>query len=715
MWANWVDPSTAIAISTPLPLQWLIRLTGMARSWGDSRIVNQHEGFAAAISQQLQSQGSHVRVSAAPGVCSRQDAAARGCTRIPSAAAAVGGGRQFAQVQQQQQRRHAESSNHVLMGRSHEMDISLPLYSESMVRSCRSSLDALEFEFNEKLPEKNDDCIFSPATTSHYDSSSHVCQPRYYSRFLCMKSPLHSAPALETVALQDSRSSSFRSQSSSIAWETSGDMKISEAEDNSSSSSSSPEQDSTAWSVRRDSRSSNGCKQEEPVHRRAPTEEEPNSYSKSSNAEISWTSTLSTTLLRSWKALFGTKKKKSSSSKRRSREHTEETTTCSAPMQKITAAAPLSAACKSSERLRGKKTHPSTIPYVGEEAPQFFAAAATPGGSGTAAEKERTLRLLMRESSLHSHIHNSPSAVLLPAKDSSSNTSEAQKQQPNLMQSLSTMPATTSASPGGGRRRRRLLLQQEEEEEEDCATPKLQSSSRERWKKYVKKILMSPHTDPQQQQQQLQLQQQQQNKIDNRIRVTTTTTVASSLGAVTPVATPAANTPLGTPSRKALPKMQGSSSSESSTKPTLPTLKLQGSSSSSSSSSSSDFSGTKPALPTLKLLQGSSSESSSTTKLAAATSKIARIVASTVMTPRSKAKFNPRNPSCSNGGVVIASPAAINHNNNNNNNNNSSSSTTLSEQHNAVQGAIAHCKQSHSREEEHSNFLHSKTRVVNKT
>ncbi len=692
----------------------------MARRWGDSRIVNQHEGFAAAISQQLQSQGSHVRVSAAPGVCSRQDVAARGCTRIPPAAAAVGGGRQFAQVQQEQ-RRHAESSNHVLMGRSHEMDISLPLYWESMVRSCRSSLDALEFEFNEKLPEKNDDCIFSPATTSHYDSSSHVCQPRYYSKFLCMKSPLHSAPALETVALQDSRSSSFRSQSSSIAWETSGDMKISEAGDNSSSSSSSPEQDSTAWSVRRDSRSSNGCKQEEPVHRSASTEEEPNSYSKSSNTEISWTSTLSTTLLRSWKALFGTKKKKkkkSSSSKRRSREHleehTEETTTCSAPMQKITAAAPLSAACKSSERLRGKKTHPSTIPYVGEEAPQFFAAAAaTPGASGTAAEKERTLRLLMRESSLHSHIHNSPSAVLLPAKGSSSNTSEAQKQQPNLIQSLSTMPATTSASPGGGRRRRRLLLQEEEEEEEeeeDCATPKLQSSSRERWKNYVKKILMSPHTDPQQQQQQQQLQQQQQNKIDNRIRVTTTTTVASSLGAATPVATPAANTPLGTPSRKALPKVQGSSSSESSTKPTLPTLKLQGS----SSSSSSEFSGTKPALPTLKLQQGSSSESSSTTKLAAATSKIARIVASTVMTPRSKAKLNPRNPSCSNGGVVVASPAAINHNNNNNNSS-SSSSMTLSEQHNAVQGAIAHCKQSHSREEEHSNFLHSKTRVVNKT
>ncbi|CAM6014385.1 unnamed protein product [Sphagnum balticum] len=708
----------------------------MARSWGDSRIVNQHEGFAAAISQQLQSQGSHVRVSAAPGVCSRQDAAARGCTRMPSAASAVGGGRQFAQVQQQQQqqlqRRHAESSNHVLMGRSHEMDISLPLYWESMVRSCRSSLDALEFEFNENLPEKNDDCIFSPATTSHYDSSSHVCQPRYYSKFLCMKSPLHSAPALETVALQNSRSSSFRSQSSSIAWETSGDMKISEAGDNSSSSSSSPEQDSTAWSVRRDSGSSNGCKQEEPVHRSASTEEEPNSYSKSSNPEISWTSTLSTTLLRSWKALFGTKKKKkSSSSKRRSREHTEETTTCSAPMQKITVAAPLSAACKSSERLRGKKSHPSTIPYVGEEAPQLFAApaAATPGASGTAAEKERTLRLLMRESSLHSHIHNSPSAVLLPAKGSSSNTSQAQKQQPNLMQSLSTMPATTSASPGGGRRRRRLQLQEEEEEEEeDCATPKLQSSSRERWKKYVKKILMSPHTDPQQQQQQLQLQQQQQNKIDNRIRVTTTTTVASSLGAATPVATPPANTPLGTPSRKALPKLQGSSSSESSTKSTLPTLKLQGSSSSesstkptlptlklqgsssASSSSSSEFSSTKPALPTLKLLQGSSSESSSTTKLAAATSKIARIVASTVMTPRSKAKFNLRNPSCSNGGVVVASPAAINHNNNN-----SSSSMTLSEQHNAVQGAIAHCKQSHSREEEHSNFLHSKTRVVNKT
>jgi hypothetical protein len=325
---------------------------------------------------------------------------------------------------------------------------------------------------------------------------------------------------------------------------------------------------------------------------------------------------------------------------------------------------------------------------VGEEAPQLFAAAAdTPGASGTAAEKERTLRLLMRESSLHSHIHNSPSAVLLPAKGSSSNTIEAQKQQPNLMQSLSTMPATTSASPGGGRRRRRLLLQEEEEEEEDCATPKLQSSSRERWKKYVKKILMSPHTDPQQQQQQLQLQlqqqQQQQNKIDNRIRVTTTTTVASSLGAATPVATPAANTPLGTPSRKTLPKLQVSSSSE--------------------------FSSTKPALPTLKLLQGSSSESSSTTKLAAATSKIARIVASTVMTPRSKAKFNQRNPSCSNGGVVVASPAAINHNNN------SSSSMTLSEQHNAVQGAIAHCKQSHSREEEHSNFLHSKIRVVNKT
>jgi len=692
----------------------------MARSWGDSRIVNQHEGFAAAISQQLQSQGSHVRVSAAPGVCSRQDAAARGCTRIPSAAAAVGGGRQFGQVQQQQQqqRRHAESSNHVLMGRGHEMDISLPLYWESMVRSCRSSLDALEFEFNEKLPEKNDDCIFSPTTTSHYDSSSHVCQPRYFSKFLCMKSPLlHSAPALETVALQDSRSSSFRSQSSSIAWETSGDMKISEAGDDSSSSSSSPEQDSTAWSVRRDSRSSNGCKQEEPVHRSASTEEEPNSYSKSSNAEISWTSTLSTTLLRSWKALFGTKKKKkkSSSSKRRSREHTEEhteeTTTCSAPIQKITAAAPLSAACKSSERLRGKQNHPSTIPYMGEEAPQLFAAAAaaTPGASGTAAEKERTLRLLMRESSLHSHIHNSPSAVLLPAKGSSSNPIEAQKQQPNLMQSLSTMPATTSASPGGGRRRRRLLLQEEEEEEEDCATPKLQSSSRERWKNYVKKILMSPHTDPQQQQQQLQLQQQQQqNKIDNRIRVTTTTTVASSLGAATPVATPAANTPLGTPSRKALPKLQVSSSSESSTKPTLPTLKLQGSSSS-SSSSSAEFSSTKPALPTLKLLQGSSSESSSTTKLAAATSKIARIVASTVMTPRSKAKFNQRNPSCSNGGVVVASPAAINHNNNN------SSSMTLSEQHNAVQGAIAHCKQSHSREEEHSNFLHSKTRVVNKT
>ncbi|CAM6069311.1 unnamed protein product [Sphagnum tenellum] len=699
----------------------------MARSWGDSRIVNQHEGFAAAISQQLQSQGSHVRVSAAPGVCSRQDAAARGCTRIPSAAAAVGGGRKFAQVQEQQ-RRHAESSNHVLMGRGHEMDISLPLYWESMVRSCRSSLDALEFEFNEKLPEKNDDCIFSPTTTSHYDSSSHVCQPRYFSKFLCMKSPLHSAPALETVALQDSRSSSFRSQSSSIAWETSGDMKISEAGDDSSSSSSSPEQDSTAWSVRRDSRSSNGCKQEEPLHRSASTEEEPNSYSKSSNAEISWTSTLSTTLLRSWNALFGTKKKKkkSSSSKRRSREHTEEhteeTTTCSAPMQKITAAAPLSAACKSSERLRGKQNHPSTIPYVGEEAPQLFAAdAATPGASGTAAEKERTLRLLMRESSLHSHIHNSPSAVLLPAKGSSSNPIEAQKQQPNLMQSLSTMPATTSASPGGGKRRRRLLLQ-EEEEEEDCATPKLQSSSRERWKKYVKKILMSPHTDPQQQQQQLQ-QQQQQNKIDNRIRVTTTTTVASSLGAATPVATPAANTPLGTPSRKSLPKLQVSSSSESSTKPTLPTLKLQVSSSSesstkptlptlklqgSSSSSSSEFSSTKPALPTLKLLQGSSSESSSTTKLAAATSKIARIVASTVMTPRSKAKFNQRNPSCSNGGVVVASPAAINHNN-------SSSSMTLSEQHNAVQGAIAHCKQSHSREEEHSNFLHSKTRVVNKT
>ncbi|KAH9548973.1 hypothetical protein CY35_11G116000 [Sphagnum magellanicum] len=688
----------------------------MARSWGDSRIVNQHEGFAAAISQQLQSQGSHVRVSAAPGVCSRQDAAARGCTTIASAAAAVGGGRQFAQVQQQQQRRHAESSNHVLMGRSREMDISLPLYWESMVRSCRSSLDALEFEFNEKLPEKNDDCIFSPATTSHYDSSSHVCQPRYFSKFLCMKSPLHSAPALETVALQDSRSSSFRSQSSSIAWETSGDMKISEAGDNSSSSSSSPEQDSTPWSVRRDSRSSNGCKQEEPVHRRASTEEEPNSYSKSSNAEISWTSTLSTTLLRSWKALFGTKKKnqKSSSSKRRSREHTEEhteeTTTCSAPMQKITAAVPLSAACKSSERLRGKKTHASTIPYVGEEAPQLFAATATPGASGTAAEKERTLRLLMRESSLHSHIHNSPGAVLLPAKGSSSNTSEAQKQQPNLIQSLSAMPATTFESPGGGRRRRRLQLQEEEEEEEeDCATPKLQSSSRERWKKYVKKILMSPHTDPQQQQQQLQLQQQQQqqqqqNKIDNRIRVTTTT-VASSLGAATPVATPAANTPLGTPSRKALPKVQGSSSSsESSTKPTLPTLKLQG------SSSSSEFSSAKPALPTLKLLQGSSSESSSTTKLAAATSKIARIVASTVMTPRSKAKFNPRNPSCSNGGVVVASPAAINHNNNT-----TTTSMTLSEQHNAVQGAIAHCKQSHSREEEHSNFLHSKTRVVNKT
>jgi hypothetical protein len=347
---------------------------------------------------------------------------------------------------------------------------------------------------------------------------------------------------------------------------------------------------------------------------------------------------------------------------------------------------------------------------MGEEAPQLFAAAAaaTPGASGTAAEKERTLRLLMRESSLHSHIHNSPSAVLLPAKGSSSNPIEAQKQQPNLMQSLSTMPATTSASPGGGRRRRRLLLQEEEEEEEDCATPKLQSSSRERWKNYVKKILMSPHTDPQQQQQQLQLQQQQQqNKIDNRIRVTTTTTVASSLGAATPVATPAANTPLGTPSRKALPKLQVSSSSESSTKPTLPTLKLQGSSS--SSSSSAEFSSTKPALPTLKLLQGSSSESSSTTKLAAATSKIARIVASTVMTPRSKAKFNQRNPSCSNGGVVVASPAAINHNNNN------SSSMTLSEQHNAVQGAIAHCKQSHSREEEHSNFLHSKTRVVNKT
>ncbi len=190
---------------------------------------------------------------------------------------------------------------------------------------------------------------------------SHLCQPRY-SKF-CLKSSAsssssssssspHDAHAVET-ALKDSRSSSFRSQSIFVnAWETSGDKDSSgaaaaadDSSSNSSSSSSSPESTTRTSAV---VCSFKGRIDDDDQYRRghdhvsavtAEDDDDPNhfhaqqappalkdspSYSRwkqQAAAEVRTPSSsagLVATLLKPWKLLFGstkkTKKKKSSSS-----------------------------------------------------------------------------------------------------------------------------------------------------------------------------------------------------------------------------------------------------------------------------------------------------------------------------------------------------------------------------------------------------------------
>ncbi|KAH8965290.1 hypothetical protein BDL97_04G110400 [Sphagnum fallax] len=751
-------------------------------------IINNELGFAVSRQQRTSTKRDH-RVSSSPrGACSGQlyeqhgAAAARdiplfsGCEN--SAAAAAEAGQIHAEVQRQ---------CHALYS---DMDITLPLYWESMVRSCRSSLDALEFEFSraqdqaadspssllqhadaaaapvslcvshadelfykgQLLPlhlcprtkmvkrlshdEKRDDdddsggpgensnsvqeaqqglknrggggaAAAAAATTTYNDFSptvslsSHLFQPRY-SKF-CMKSGPHDAP-VETV-LQDSRSSSFRSQSSSsgiaACWETSAGDKEEDSGASDDTSSTSPESSTITSFAQEDSicfnagGNKNNHDHDQQQRPRASTEEEEEepaaapgnkfpfcnsppthhqaagfltkdfssktaadyetSDKKQAAAEImSRRSAALSSLLRPWKALFGTKKSSSSSSKllhtrstSREAEHLDQSSSLgmfsrlsdatstsspiiswSAPLQRTAPLSPINN-CSRSSLPYSCADHESAA-----AAPLASAPMATTAEADQQPDKDHTLRLLRRELSLH-NVRNS--SRLLPAPNASTSAKAAQqKMEPRLTHSQSAvMSSTTSASP-------RSWCRQQQHHEDSCATPKL--PSREHWKKYVK-MLNPLHTKTSHHMQESLC------KIDNgRINPTSSPSPSSS-GAATATATTTAttNTPVCTPSRKSY----GSSSS-------LPTIKLH----------------------------ASSSESGTRTKAhvtAAATttgSKISRIIASSVMTPRSKS-VNPT--SHNSAGMSLAATRGVTIN-----------QSTISEQHNAVQGAIAHCKQSNS-------------------
>lgn len=531
-----------------------------------------------------------------------------------------------------------------------------------------------------------------------------------YSKHTGMKShELHAgdAPAAVDTKLfqqQESRSSSFQSQSSSGgAWEiTSGSHCKDSGGDMSCCCSS---RDSTASLGQESSMSCCNGKDDQYYGRVFTTEdndfkahqagasfpkdcsnrEAEDFYSCGNQAAAAEprTSALYSTLLRPWKFLFGGNAKKFSTRLRsKEAEHIDDINRASrlldaldeapiiswsAPLQKTSYA--LVSPVKT-HKLREKNTHRSTIPFFAKQAPPFTVA--IPNTSAAADEQQTTsasseksdppLRVLRRESSLRCiHVQNSPSSLLpgIRSNKSSSNAQASQKlppAEPRLTHSQSATLVATSTSAanpqcGGGGGSKPLL-------------------STERWKKYVKMLnplyprrFSHTHEVPQT---------PRKSRLDNTRTppITSLLSTTAPAGATTVVAqTPAKNSQIGTAT---VPRQS---------RIAIPSRKTN-------HHAGGGVLGTNfPGSASSKVQ--ASSEWSSTTKVATAapSSKISRRIiaaSSCVKTPnKSKSSVNANYQASFTRLDAVREPAVTKH-------------STISEQHNAVQGAIAHCKQSHS-------------------
>ncbi|KAH9538507.1 hypothetical protein CY35_15G009600 [Sphagnum magellanicum] len=530
-----------------------------------------------------------------------------------------------------------------------------------------------------------------------------------YSNLTGMKShELHAghAPAAVNTKLfqqQESRSSSFQSQSSSGgAWEvTSGSHCKDSGADMSCCCSS---RDSTASLGQESSMSCCNGKHDQYYGRVSTTEdndfkahqsgasfpkdcsnrEAQDFYScgKQAAAAETRTSALYSTLLRPWKFLFGGNAKKFSTRLRsKEAEHIDDINrfsrlldaldeapiiSFSAPLQKTSYA--LVSPVKT-HKLREKNTHRSTIPFFAKQAPPFTVAipntsAAADEQQTTSASSEKsdpTLRVLRRESSLRCiHVQNSPSG-LLPGISSNKPSSNAQASQklppvePRLTHSQSATLVATSTSAanphGGGGGGSKPLL------------------STERWKKYVKMLnplyprrFSHTHEVPQ-------------TPRKSRLENTRTPPITSLLSTTAPAAaTTVAQTPANT-------SQIGTATVPRQSRIAIPSRKTN-------HHGSGGVLGTHfPGSASSKVQ--ASSEWTSTTKVATAapSSKISRKIiaaSSGVKTPnKSKSSVNTNYQASFTRLDAVREPGVTKH-------------STISEQHNAVQGAIAHCKQSHS-------------------
>lgn len=637
---------------------------------------------------------------------------------------------QQAELQTSQRRRHADDDNahelHSHKGQTLELQLS-PLHIFP-----RLNLELPETFSNEKKLRRDHQVLLQRAAgdsslvirtveaqelTDHIPTSCNVdfspasgrSLRTRYSKLTGMKSPeLHAgdAPAAVDTKLfqqQESRSSSFQSQSSSGgAWEiTSGSHCKDSGADMSCCCSS---RDSTASLGQESSMSCCNGKHDQYYARVSTTEdndfkahqagasfpkdcsnreaEDFYSCGKQTAAAETRTSALYSTLLRPWKFLFGGNAKKFSTSLRsKEAEHIDDINRASqwldaldetpiiswsAPLQKTSYA--LVSPVKT-HKLREKNTHRSTIPFFAKQAPPFTVAipntsAAADEQQTTSASSEKsdpTLRVLRRESSLRCiHVPNSPSSLLpgISSNKSSSNAQASQKLQPveprlTHSQSATLVATSTSAANphGGGGGGSKPLL------------------STERWKKYVKMLnplyprrFSHTHEVPQT---------PRKSRLDN----TRTPPITSLLSTTAPAAaTTGAQTPANT-------SQIGTATVPRQSRIAFPSRKTN-------HHGGGGVLGTHfPGSASSKVQ--ASSEWTSTTKVATAapSSKISRRIiaaSSCVKTPnKSKSSVHTNYQASFTRLDAVREPGVTKH-------------STISEQHNAVQGAIAHCKQSHS-------------------
>jgi hypothetical protein len=402
------------------------------------------------------------------------------------------------------------------------------------------------------------------------------------------------------------------------------------------------------------------------------------------------TSALYSTLLRPWKFLFsGNAKKFSTRLRSKEAEHIDDINRASrllnaldeapiiswsAPLQKTSYA--LVSPVKT-HKLREKNTHRSTIPFFAKQAPPFTvaipntSAAATDEQQITSASSEKsdpTLRVFRRESSLRCiQVQNSPSSLLpgISSNKSSSNAQASQKLppvEPRLTHSQSATLVATSTSAanphgGGGGGGSKPLL------------------STERWKKYVKMLnplyprrFSHTHEVPQT---------PRKSGLDN----TRTPPITSFLSTTAPAAaTTVAQTPANT-------SQIGTATVPRQSRIAIPSRKTN------HGGGGGVLGPHFPGSASSKVQ--ASSEWTSTTKVATAapSSKISRRIiaaSSCAKTPnKSKSSVNTNYQASFTRLDAVREPGVTKH-------------STISEQHNAVQGAIAHCKQSHSGQLLHS-------------